>query len=129
LTVSAGVDTREVLIVRIADLEDTVLGTVGACVRDTNAIIDVLAIILGVRILGVAHLEAGAIGTNEVMPFNHLRVAAVITVARHGEGVRVDETTQGVTTQVGTMGIKLTSIIIGLDVELSLVEESNDLKV
>ena len=81
------------------------------------------------------------------MPLLNLSVGVVIAGAAHRESVREHETTEGVATlhftrqntadakrpgathQIGTMGIELTTEIVGGQVELGLVEEGDDLEV
>ena len=61
----AGVNTREVLVVTQASLESTVLSIVWCIVSTTDTIVDVLAVVLGVGVFGVAGFEAGLVGADE----------------------------------------------------------------
>lgn len=81
------------------------------------------------------------------MPFNDLNESVVITIAALGEIVREDETTDGVSTlcnvfqltvrstrvrvayQIGPVRVKLTTRVVGLQVEHRLVNERDDLEV
>ena len=80
------------------------------------------------------------------MPLNNLLVSVVVPVVGR-ETIGINETTEGVATlhftrqntadakrpgathQIGTMGIELTTEIVGGQVELGLVEEGDDLEV
>lgn len=60
-----GVHADKVLILRVAHLEYTVLGRVGANIIDTNTIEAVVAVARSVGIFGIASLEARNIVANE----------------------------------------------------------------
>lgn len=62
-----------------------------------------------------------------LVPLVNLSVSVVVGVG--AERVRVDETTEGVTTEISTVGVKLSSTIARLDVDLRLVDEADDLDV
>jgi len=113
------------LISTVASLESTVLGVIGGVVGTSDTVEDMLTVVGSVGTGGVANLEAEDAATHEVVPLDNLFVGAVVA----GPGGRIDETTEGVATEVGTVGIKLSSVIVGLEVDLGLVDETNDLNV
>ena len=87
---------------------------------------------------------AGNAAANSLVPLDHLLVGVVVAVVAV-EGVRVDETTEGVTTlqrmseeqmerarethEVSTVGVELSSTVVGLNVDLRLVDVADDLEV
>ena len=74
----------------------------------------------------IAGLEAERVTTHEVVPLDHLLI--IIAVASRPSG-GVEETTKGVTTEVGAMGVKLSSKVIGGKVDEGLIDETDDLDV
>ena len=60
------------------------------------------------------------------MPLDYLFVIGCVAAA---PGSRVDETTEGIPSEIGTMRIHLPSCVIGLEVCLGLVDKTNDLDV
>jgi hypothetical protein len=122
------VNTRRAHVIALANLEDVVLSVVGGVVLASETVIDVLTESLLVLTSGVTDLHAEGTATHEIGPVNDLLVGGIVaTVAR--EGVRVHQTTEWVTAQVGTVGIKLSSVIVSSHVNLGLINESNDLNV
>ena len=124
----AGVNTREVLVVTQASLESTVLSIVWCIVSTTDTIVDVLAVVSGVCTSWITDFEAEGVSTHEVVPLNSLGVGVVVAV-RCVESVRVNETTQWVTTEISTVGVKFSSVVIRGQVKHGLVEEGDDLEV
>lgn len=120
-----GVDTGEVLVLALARLEGTVLGVVRRVVGTSNAVELVLAEFGVVRMVGVASFDTEGIAPHEVVPLNDLVVLVGVT----SEGIGVDETAHGVTTKVSTVRVHLTSPVTGTDVDLGLVNETDDLDV
>jgi len=116
------VDTREVLVIAKA----TQIGVVniggGGVVLAANAIVDMLAVVSGVGSRRIASLEAKGSTTHEVVPFDGLDEVT-------GEGCGEEQSAERVTTLVGTMGVELSSIIIGGDVDEPLVDVAGDLNV
>ncbi len=110
-----GVDTRGVLVVTLAVLERAVLGGVGAVVRNTDTVEDVLSEVRRVWTSRVANLEAERVRAHEarcilfiillmlkkvtysLVPFNDLLEGIVVPVVAR-ETVGVDESTKRVTT-------------------------------
>jgi hypothetical protein len=126
LTVGVGVDTGEVLVGALASLEGPVLSIVGGVVGASDTVVDVLAVVCSMSASRVANLETENVAAHEVVPLDDLLVTVVAT-AREGSGV--EEATKGVTTEVGAMGVKLSSEVIGLEVDAPLVNETDDLNV
>jgi len=120
--VGTSVDTGEVLVVAETAQEHTVLIGSWGIVLAADAIVDMFTVVCGVRARGVASLQAESTSTHEVVPFNGLDNVAV-------ERVGEDETTQGVTALIGTMGVHLTSRVIRGDVDKGLLNETNNLDV
>jgi hypothetical protein len=118
------INTRVVSILGIAGLEDIVLGIVGSIVSASDTIVNVLAKFGGVGASGVARFEAEGVGANEVSPLHHLNVRRTTTPC-----VREHDASHGVTTEISTMGVHLTTVVIRQHEELSLVHEANDLDV
>jgi len=62
------------------------------------------------------------------VPLDHLLITIVVAVVA-GECVSVDESTEGVSSLVGAVGVQLASSIIGSDVDVDLVDEAGNLHV
>lgn len=107
-------------------LECTVLGVVGGIVCASDTIIDVLAVVGGVGTSGITDLEAEDATTHEIVPLDDLLVAIIVSVR---PPIRVDKTAEGVSTEVSTVGIELSSAVVSLEVDQRLVDETDDLKV
>lgn len=60
------------------------------------------------------------------MPLDHLSVLVQVATA---PGIRVDKTTEGVSSEIGAMRVHLPSPVIGLEVGLCLVNKTDDLDV
>ena len=60
-----GVNAREVLVVTLADLEGAVLRIAGCIVGTTDAVVDVLTIVSGMRASRVAKLQAEGLAAHE----------------------------------------------------------------
>jgi len=86
----------------------------------------VLAEVSSVGARRVANLETERVTAHEVVPLDNLRIAVVVAIRPSGG---VDETAEGVTTEIGTMGIELSSEVIRLEVDESLVDKTDDLDV
>jgi hypothetical protein len=82
----------------------------------------VLAVVGGVSTCGVASLEAESSSTHEVVPFDGLGVAVT-------PGVGEEESTERVTTLIGTVRVEFTSRVISGDVDELLLDEAGDLDV
>jgi hypothetical protein len=74
----------------------------------------------------IADLETESVTAHEVVPLDDLLIAVVVA-ARPSSGV--NETTERVTTEIGTVGVKLSSEVIGLEVDEGLVDKTDDLDV
>jgi len=122
LTVRVGVGTGEVNNVTLALLEDTVRSVVGDVVVATNTVEDVLAELVVIGVSGVTSLEAEAVTTEEEVPLDDLGGAA-------SEGIGEDDTTHRVATEVGTVGVHLSSPVTLQNVDLGLVDEADSLNV
>jgi len=118
------VNTGVVSVLGVAGLEDVVLGVVGSVVSASNAVEDVLAIVGRVGTSGVTGLEAEGVGANEVSPLDHLNVRRTTTpcVGEH-------DASHGVTTEISTVGVHLTTVVVGHHKEFGLVHKANDLDV
>lgn len=126
LSGGVGVDTGEVLVVTLARFECSVLGVVGSIVSASDTIEDMLAVVGSIGTGRVAGLEAECATAHEVVPLNHLLVTVVVAV-RPGGGV--DKATEGVATEVGTVRVKLSSVVIRGEVNEGLVDETNNLDI
>jgi len=124
LAAGIGVNAGEVLVVSSASLEDTSLSIVGGVVGASDTIVDMLTVVGGVGTGGVANLEAENATTHKVVPFDDLLVT-VVALPSSG----VDETTEGVSTEVGAVGVELSSGVISSKVDSGLVNETDDLDV
>ena len=60
------------------------------------------------------------------MPLNYLLVIILVAAA---PSIRVDEATKGVSSEIGTVRIHLTSRVVGLKVHLCLINKTDDLDV
>lgn len=127
LTVGTGVDTWEVLVVTEAAQEGAIDIGGGGIVSATDTIEDVLAVVGSVSTSGVAGLQAELSTTHKRVPFDGLLVLSTIwsSTPRGGE----EETTEGVTTLIGTVGIEFSSRIISSDIDILLGDPSSDLDV
>jgi hypothetical protein len=122
LTVRASVGTNEIHVVTLARLENTILSSIGDIEITPNTIKDVLAVVLRLGSSGVASLVAEAVAPEEEMPFDDLSRGA-------GPDVGEDEATDGVSTEVGTVGVHLSSPVTLEDVDLGLVDVADGLDV
>jgi len=120
------VGTGEVLNIAIANFENSAGWRSRAVVIGADTIIDVFTEMWGVGVGRVTGLEAGCVATNEVVPFNHLCVSPVIAGT---ESLAVHETTHGVTAEIGTVRVHLTSVIISENVQSLLNDEALELGV
>jgi len=118
-----GVDTRVIGGIGSTGFEDFVLCVVGVIIGTANAVKDVFAVPAGVG-TGTG-LEAESISAHEIVPIGNLIVIAGVS----SESVRVDDTTHGITASISAMGVHFTSKVIAFQVNLALVDESNDLDV
>ena len=126
LTAGVGVDAREVLVVTLARLEGTVLGVVRGVVGTSDTVVDMLAVVSGVGASRVASLETENTAAHEVMPFNDLLITVIVAVRPSGG---VEEATEGVTTEIGAVRVKFPPKVIGGEVDLGLVDKTDDLDV
>jgi len=124
-TAGIGVDAGEVLIFTIARLEGAVFGVVWGIESASDTVVDVFAEVSSVGASGVASLETESVTTHEVVPLDDLLVIGL--AARPGVGE--DDTAEGVTAEVGAVGIELSSIVIGGHVNEGLVDETDNLDV
>lgn len=121
-----GVDAGEVLVVAFARLKRAVPGVVWRIVGTSNTVEDVLAEVPGVGASGVTGLEAKEVSAVEVVPLDDLfEVALVVTTPR----IREDQTTERVSSEIGTMRVHLPSIVVRGEVGLCLVNKPDDLDV
>ena len=126
LTVAIGVDTGEVLVVTLARLEGTILGVVGGVVGASDTVVDVLAEVSRIGASRIASLETESVTAHEVVPLDDLLVVVLVVTGPCGG---VEETTEGVTAEVGTVGVELSSEVIRTEVDEPLVDETDDLNV
>jgi hypothetical protein len=125
-TVSASVDTWEVLVVTSAAQEDIVNIGSGGIVGATDTIKDVLAVVGGVSTCGVASLEAELSSTHKVVPFDGLDVVGSTSGAK---GLGEEEGTERVSSLISTVGVEFSSRIIGSEVNVLLGDITSDLDV
>jgi len=118
------VDTGVVGILGVAGLKDVVLSIVGSVVGASDSVEDMLAIVGRVGASGVTGFEAEGIGTYEVGPLDHLNVSTTAT-----ERVGEHDTSHRVTTEISTVGVHLTTVVIRRHVEFGLVDEAHGLDV
>jgi hypothetical protein len=78
-SISASVNTREVLVIAQAALEDTVDIGSRSVIRATNTIKDMLAVVSGIWTSRITSLETEHIGSHEVVPFDNLLIMFKIT--------------------------------------------------
>jgi len=124
-TVGSSVDTREVLAVTLAAFEHT-RGIRGrGIVLATDTIEYVLAVACSVWSARVACLQAECTSTHKVVPFDSLDVVVGVSGGCR-EGISEKETTKGVSTLIGTVRIHLTTIVVGGNVDVGLVDETSD---
>lgn len=102
------------------------MGVVGGVICAPDSVVDVLAEAGGVGAVGLASFLAECVTTHEVVPFDHLFVAAVISIA---PSIGVEKTAEGVSSEISTVRIEFTSEIIGSQVDLGLVNETDDLDI
>jgi len=122
-TIGSSIDAREVLVVTEAAQKDAILVGSWGIVLAANTIIDVLAVGGSVRTSRVASLQTENISTHEVVPLDSLGPGAV------GKCLGEDETAEGVTAFISTVGVHFTSRVIGGVVDLGLVDETSYLDV
>jgi len=121
-----GVDADGDLVIREAGLEDTGSVGGGSVVLAADLVEDVVAVtqLLGRRERGVARLETEHIGSHEAVPLYNLNVR-VVPIPKVGE----DEGAQRVTTTIGAVGIELSSLVGGVLIDVSLVDQTSHLDV
>ena len=129
LTAILNVDAGRVLALTIARLEDTLSVVTRSVVCAADTIKRVLAQRSRTRTSGVANLEAELAATHEIMVLVDLLVVVAALVGVGREVVGVDETAEGVTALIVTMGVKLAAFIVGLHIEQCLVHSTGDLDV
>jgi len=120
-----GVNTREVLVFTLARLESTILSIIGGVISATNSVENVLAVVRSMCSSRVASLQTESVTTHEVVPFNDLLEIFLVGT----ESVGIEQTTERVSTKIGTVGVKLSSVIVRLQVDLGLINKSNNLNV
>jgi hypothetical protein len=101
------------------------LSVVGSIIGASDPVKDVFAEASSVGASRVASLDTERVAADEVVPLDDLLV--IVAATRECGGV--EETAKGVTTKVGTMGVELSSIVIGLEVNESLINEADNLDV
>lgn len=111
-----------ILVLALACLEDAVSCVAGAVEVDADAVEDVLAEVVVIGATGVAELHAEAVATDEVVPFNGLDWGA-------GKIIREHDASHGVSAEISTVGVHLTSPVVLEDVDLGLVDETDDLNI
>jgi len=98
------------LVVTFARSEGTILSVVGSVEGTTDSIEDMLAEVCGVWASRVTSLDTESIAAHEVVPFDDLLQVFGVTT----ESIRVEETTERITTKISTMRIKFTSVVVSL---------------
>jgi len=102
------------------------LGGIWGVVGASDTVVNMLAEVGTVGARRVARLETEKVTAHEVVPLDDL-VIAVVVAARPSSGV--GETAEGVTTEIGTMRVELSSEVISRKVDESLVDKTDDLDV
>jgi len=138
---SRGEDARGSHVVAVANGERAVDGSVisDSVVAAPYFIIDVVTKLRGVRVARVAHFKTKHVATNEVDPFNNLCGSdSAVGTTTHllsescgilPKSVRVDNSTKGVALLVITVGIKFTTLVLTIEVDLRLINVTDDLDV
>ena len=85
-----------------------------------------LAEFCGIGASRVTGLETEDVAAHEVVPLDDLLIRVVVAVRPSG---RIHETPKRVTTKVGAVGIELSTGVTWLDVDETLVNETDDLDV
>jgi len=124
-TGSICINARIVLIITLARCKAAVLSVVRGIVKAADTIKDVLAKVCSMCTCGIASLQAKGTTTHEIVPFNDLLICAVVAAPRS----RVEETSERITSEVGTVGIQLTTKVVRRQIDLSLVNKTNNLDV
>lgn len=122
---TGGIDTREKGIGGIAAFEDALLCGVGDIISAANAIVYVLAVAAGVGAGRITGLEAESISAHEIGPIRNLTIDS----GGSTEDVREDHTAQGITAKISAVGVHFTSIVILIQVDVGLIDETSDLDV
>jgi len=117
------VDAGEVLVGTLAGLKSTVLGVVRSVIGTSDTVEDMLAVVGGIGASRVTDLETENVAAHEVVPLDDLPIG--LLVGRKTGGVY--KTTKGVTTEISTVGVELSSSIVGQDVDLGLVDDTDNL--
>lgn len=123
---SGGIGTNNILEFTLAAGEFVIRVGCGHVISAPQKIESVLAVVRRGN-SGVTDLDAEDAGTDEVVPAGSLEQGGVVLCA--GKTARVDETANGVTEQISTVGIELSSSIITSKTDTSLVEVSSNLDV
>jgi len=119
------VDAREIHSIRVAHFKDAILSIVRHVVRDTDTIECVPAETSRVGPSRVANLDRGDISANKHVPLLNLLDSSVIGTKMCG----VQQCTHRISVQILPMGIKFTTVVLGVDVDICLIRESDDLHV
>lgn len=116
------------MVFTLARRESTVDGLVVSrgVVCATNSVVDVLTELGSVRASGITSLVAENPSSDEVTPLNNLGIS---WASRGVESARVHEGTERVSSLISSVRVFLTSSVIGLEVEGSLLDEPNGLDV
>lgn len=143
LTVGS-IDTGEVLVLAFARLKDTILVCSRGVVGAPNAIEDMLAVLVVIRVSRVAGLETEEVGAHKanytsqcrtiqlikqdvLVPLDDL-LEGVVVAAIAGEGIGENQATERIATLVSAVGIHLTTVIVGSDIDEVLFDMASNLK-
>jgi len=126
-TAGIGVDSREILIIAEARFESVVLSIVGDVVGTADTVVDVLAEVGGIGVGRIANLETECVGAHEVVPFDDLGEGIQIGVG--AESIGENNATQRVSSQIGAVWVHLTTKVARVEVNLGLVDETDNLEV
>lgn len=122
------INTGEELTVALAGLENVGGIRGGRIVRAPDTIVDMLAVVGGIRTTGVASLQAELTRAQKVVVFDGLDVVGGDS-AGCGEGVGEHQSTDRVSASIGAVGVKFPSSVGGIQVDQGLVDQSGDLDV
>ena len=122
MTGGIGVDARELSILTQAGLESAVFDIGGGVPTTSDTVQGISAVGNGVGASRVTDLHAKNVTTHEVGPLGGLDIRA-------GESGGKHETSKGVTTEIGTVGIELSAGVVRQKVDFGLVEHTGNQEV
>lgn len=116
------VDAWVVGVLSVTGFESVVLGVVWGVECAADTVKHVFTVVGSIGFRRITGLEAESITAHKVSPFDDLNELT-------GPDVRKDDTTHRVTTEISTVRVHFTSVVVSGHVNLGLVNEANDLDV